>query len=495
MATLAAGLGAACSQERSPAAPTCVTWQGDVAPLLDPCTTCHGGARPEANYDLRTYLGALGGGRDEVPDVIAGEPSSRLLTQLEPARADEVHQVPSSTLATLRRWIVDCDVAALETPLHARGVLDPSSAQFHGVTVAGLGWDLGACARCHGERFDGGTAASSCETCHAGGPTACETCHALDPQRAPRGTQGGQRPYGVGALDGAHARHAAVGLDCAACHQVPEAWDSEGHVRRAGGGDPAPAEVSFGDAARRGGASPSYAERRCTGVYCHGETLLDGGAAITRPSWDGGAAHGACGSCHGAPPATHADDRCDVCHPPSAAVHLDGVTTIGAGSGCSGCHGDASSPAPPRDLSGATATTAPGVGAHRAHLDGPQRLRGPVPCRECHRVPATIDAPGHIDSPAPAEVTAALGWDRGSGTCQTAWCHGPGRPHWTVRGEVGCGACHGIPPLSAPHTPGMPLSSCATCHPRSVDALGNILFVSGPDGPTSEHINGLVDLP
>jgi hypothetical protein len=35
----------------------------------------------------------------------------------------------------------------------------------------------------------------------------------------------------------------------------------------------------------------------------------------------------------------------------------------------------------------------------------------------------------------------------------------------------------------------MPLTSCATCHPGTVDAFGNILVVGG----SSEHINGVVD--
>jgi hypothetical protein len=176
------------------------------------------------------------------------------------------------------------------------------------------------------------------------------------------------------------------------------------------------------------------------------------------------------------------------------AHHLDGAVTIGRDPSCHGCHGDASSPAPPRDLAGATAITSPGVGAHRAHLDGPRRLRGPIPCETCHRVPATLLAPGHLDSAAPAEVEPGLGWDRASQTC-AATCHGAARPRWTSSGEVVCGSCHGIPPADAAHAPGLPLTSCVTCHPRTVDAFGNILLRSGPGGLTSEHLDGDVDLP
>lgn len=491
LAIVALALAGGCAEPRPPSATVRVSWQGDVAPLLAACRDCHGGEAPAAGYSLTTYLGALGGGSDEVPNAIAGDASSRLLVEVEAPR-DEAHHLPDAAVAVLRRWVVDSELAALGTPLHAAGVLDPSSRDFHGAQVAALGWDLGRCARCHGEDFRGGSAGASCEGCHAGGPTACETCHPLDEARAPRGAQGGQRPYGAGALSGAHRQHVTAGLACAECHRVPEAWDSEGHVRRAGAADAPPAELDFAAAARRGGATPSFDGERCRNVYCHGSTLLDGGAADLAPRWQGGATAG-CGSCHGAPPPTHADDRCAVCHPPASAVHLDGAVQVGATAGCSGCHGDERSPAPPRDLSGARAISSLGVGAHRAHLEAPHRLRGPIECAACHLVPAEVSSPGHLDSPAPAEVTASLGWDRRAETCASAWCHGAGRPRWTAQGEVSCGSCHGLPPADAAHAPDLPLSSCATCHPRSVDAFGNILF--HPDGITSEHADGDVDLP
>jgi hypothetical protein len=61
-------------------------------------------------------------------------------------------------------------------------------------------------------------------------------------------------------------------------------------------------------------------------------------------------------------------------------------------------------------------------------------------------------------------------------------------------GEAACGSCHGIPPTDGTHNPALRLSDCVTCHPRTVDAFGNIL-VSGPLGAqTSEHINGTIDL-
>jgi len=360
--------------------------------------------------------------------------------------------------------------------IHPHGISDPSSDDFHARELARRGWDLALCATCHGDDFAGGAAKVSCNGCHREGPTACTTCHRDE--------------------TGAHRIHAERALTCAECHVVPARWDDEGHVRRAGASDPAPAEVTFGaraqltlDPADRAGP-PMFAEGRCANVYCHGDVLHAGGGIEPRPRWDDPAPAGGCVRCHGAPPPSHAQDRCESCHPSN--VHLDGIVQVGRTSGCDGCHGDATSPAPPTDLTGNQFTTAIGVGAHRAHVLAPSRLRGPIECATCHRVPAAIGETGHLDSPPPAEVATSLAWDRGVESCATAWCHGTARPIWTQSGGAACGSCHGIPPAS--HAPNQPITSCTTCHPRTIDATGNILITIGPTGPTSEHIDGDVDL-
>jgi hypothetical protein len=222
------------------------------------------------------------------------------------------------------------------------------------------------------------------------------------------------------------------------------------------------------------------------------------GASLTRPTWDaevGGQA--ACGTCHGNPPATHAADQCAACHADGAALHIDGALAIGTGAGCAGCHGSSDSPAPPRDLSGNQISTAIGVGAHRSHLTAKARLRGPIACADCHAVPAATADPGHIDSPAPAEVALAGGgaWLRATATCET-WCHGASLPLWTRvgQGEVFCGSCHGVPPVGAPHSPDLELTDCAGCHPDTVDPFGNVLLTGPPGAETSQHMDGNVDL-
>jgi len=119
------------------------------------------------------------------------------------------------------------------------------------------------------------------------------------------------------------------------------------------------------------------------------------------------------------------------------------------------------------------------VGAHAAH--GPDAA-APVACSDCHQVPATVDAPGHLfddghgTTDLVAEVAfgarARLGnvspsYDRTSRSC-TVYCHGESlgaggaarRPRWTA-GPRGCDGCHEVPAGG-----GGP--DCSTCHQQSV---------------------------
>jgi hypothetical protein len=200
-------------------------------------------------------------------------------------------------------------------------------------------------------------------------------------------------------------------------------------------------------------------------VYSHG---------TARPRWDATPVK-ACDRCHGAPPPSHAQDQCATCHAPSA-PHVDGNLQVG--SACDSCHGKNGDPAPPRDLFGNEFTTSLGVGAHQAHLRAPSAISAPIACGACHAVPSTTNAAGHIDTPLPAEVAASLGWNRSTGTCASAWCHGNATPSWTSSGGASCGSCHGVPPATPSHTPNMNLSTCSTCHPASF----------------AKHIDGVLDV-
>ena len=380
---------------------------------------------------------------------------------------------------------------AASNGVHPRGFVDEDSDNFHGKQMASFGYDLALCAGCHGEDFSGGAAGVTCRKCHEDGPDACSTCHRDGP------------------TTGLHTRHRAAGQQCGECHVVPAKWDAEGHVRRNGEADPPPAEITFGalanatlDPADRSGPA-MYTDGTCSNVYCHGSVLHAGGGLATMPRWDA-TPTGGCTSCHGAPPPSHAQSECASCH--KAAPHLDGKLDVGGD--CNGCHRETPVFA---NLAGSTLTTDPIVGAHQAHLTGMSKLRGPIACEECHRVPAQVTSPGHLDTLLPAEVFPAgagmlahaggaqPAWDRAGATCTNTYCHGSTlsgdvsagllrAPVWNAGDQAYCGACHGLPPST--HAPGLTINDCATCHP-SVDAFGNPLFdLAG----ASRHLDGVIDV-
>ena len=115
-----------------------------------------------------------------------------------------------------------------------------------------------------------------------------------------------------------------------------------------------------------------------------------------------------------------------------------------------------------------------------------------------NRTPATIDAPGHIDDPWPAEVTwgelatekgRQPTWERETRTCSDTYCHGGVAggstlaPQWDdlSGARSACNTCHGMPP-PPPH-PGA--TSCEGCHGA----------VAGPAGTFTDpslHLDGTV---
>ncbi len=322
----------------------------------------------------------------------------------------------------------------------------------------------------------------------------CYDCHGSDPYPwPPIALDGSEDTTAVGV--GAHDAHMTLGefafpVACDDCHLVPVELDDPGHF-----GSELPAEVTFAGVAVTGGASATWNHEAepptCSNVYCHGATLS--GGTNTTPDWTAaGTDSVVCGSCHSLPPAApHPDSTaCQICHPGTTSdgvaidvlggLHVNGqvdVPTL-----CNGCHGDAESPAPPRDLSGNTATSARGVGAHRIHLDDSTRSRA-IACNECHLVPLRTDSPGHLDEDLQAELVfgalASLGtnpsYDAASDapSCSNVYCHGVTlsggtlpQPGWTLSAAStgSCDSCHGSPP-PAPHPQ---VDSCEACHPRTV---------------------------
>ncbi|MGC4069110.1 MAG: CxxxxCH/CxxCH domain-containing protein [Polyangiaceae bacterium] len=170
-----------------------------------------------------------------------------------------------------------------------------------------------------------------------------------------------------------------------------------------------------------------------------------------------------------------------------------------ATSECTACHGDRSRggnelrrAAPPFDLDGNTSSSAPGVGAHEKHLT--KAGHAAVACDECHVVPDSVFAKGHVDSDFPAEIVfgslaksggSSPEYDAKSHRCGNTYCHGDATPSWTATSSTTttCNRCHGFPP-ALPHPP---RSDCSACHGEVIDAKSK--FVDA-----SLHVNGKVEV-
>jgi predicted CxxxxCH...CXXCH cytochrome family protein len=229
--------------------------------------------------------------------------------------------------------------------------------------------------------------------------------------------------------------------------------------------------------------------------------------------------------------------ECRTCHGSDYGGGLVGVTcrdchTAPAGpEACNTCHGNFAGDArnlldaaPPKGLDGETLPSDPGVGAHQRHLRyNPLR---PVmdTCRECHRVPAEMSSPGHLDELGPsadvlfADSLAALptesgarvpvpAYDSAGHTCSGTYCHGnwgllkanaaydfiyvadriegnSARPVWIAPQTAACGSCHGLPPTG--HEP-QTVDECGTCHDGVVNPDGSI-------ADSTLHMNGQIDV-
>lgn len=328
-------------------------------------------------------------------------------------------------------------------------------------------------------------------------------CHGADTTNAPPMSVSGATDTTSIAV-GAHRAHLNVAaawhrpVACGDCHVVPDVVGAPGHMD----GDNK-AEVTFSAI-----ASPAmWTGTSCT-TRCHGTAAW--GGTKTSPTWtlvDGSQA--TCGSCHGTPPpAPHpVGSNCATCHPTmeensltfrDPASHINGVVDmVGAGAtgGCTTCHGSPTSSAPPKDLTGNTAATARGVGAHQAHLK-PSTWHLAVTCASCHLVPSTVDAPGHRDGDNVAEVKFNTLNPQGLYTapsCSQNYCHGNGRGgngtvSWVTPGALACGACHSTngTNMSGDHRKhivgeGM---KCDGCHRDVVGATLNVINAN-------LHINGV----
>jgi len=507
-ASLLSAVPMACSDAR-PVDEAPLNFVEDVRPILEAaCDECHAVDPPPAGWRSTSYLDAIAcvgpeGEPADEPSVLPPDASAPILRAL--ARDDHAGLLDEEQRAVLDLW-VSSGARTGQADMHAPGIADPRSPDWHADRLRESGWALvldpdqpDSCGRCHEgapSRPEGVTGnppgAPTCTSCHdqPGGVFACTTCHGPG-----RGTAFDAcfRPERVGA-EGAHAAHLdpsdwrAGVLSCETCHPA-HTVDDVG-VGQHGDGT---IQIVFDETVAGSGAAFDPETKQCT-VACHNR----GGAAAT-PRWtDPGPV--VCGDCHSIPPAGHDPRACTTCHAEpdetgsvltALVFHLNGTVDLGdGGGGCGACHGEGDDPWPR-------------TAAHSAHRN--PDITTPIECNSCHVVPSSVGDPGHLDPVVGVELTfGGRALDRGAtpswdGTrCSDVACHGAGlrgggavAPVWLAGpGSVVCGSCHPVPP-PAPHTF---LTTCQStiCHGDEV--------VPGPDGPSisvvgrARHIDGDIDL-
>ncbi|MDP4175583.1 MAG: CxxxxCH/CxxCH domain-containing protein [Bacteroidota bacterium] len=249
-------------------------------------------------------------------------------------------------------------------------------------------------------------------------------------------------------------------------------------------------------------------------------TASSHGAYLRAHDWN----LGGCKQCHGASYAGGQFQAATSCNNQGCHSSANG----GSPEACNTCHGQFHDPtkiAPPRSVTGDTATSNRGVGAHASHLYTAS-ISNTVSCAECHTIPQGVFAAGHLDTGLPAEVNfhGPLGtknsspvYNSGNLTCANTYCHGnfsfskasaPASdqfayaednivganfsPKWTqVDGsQAACGTCHGLPPKGHIGYPNnLPVTACGNsgCHSGVVDINGNII-------DKNKHINGAINV-
>ncbi len=476
--------------------PTRAPVYADVAPILASCVPCHGPERAEAGYRVDGYVESVSCPADAGPAVDPPDEAAPILRAL--ARADHLGLLSEQDAALLTLW-VETGAAPREGAAHPSGWADPRSSDFHGEALRAEHWDRmvdetepGACVRCHddGTRRTTRTApgATPCASCHTadGGPRACTTCHGSEghagPPRDPC-----FHPEEAMRTAGAHAAHAAGNVGCEVCHG-PRTIDGLFGGTHGNG----VVEVTLEPTRAGRDARWDPASRRCLDT-CH-----DRGGSEPAPRWITTTERD-CGSCHLSPPADHYAGTCDRCHAEAAPdgrslvpgpLHADGIVEIGDGSGgCGACHGHGTDPTP-------------STPAHLAHAS--PTLATPFACSECHRMPDTVVAAGHLDRTEGAEVIfgpLALAREStptidASGTCEDVACHGAGltsgsftTPTWDATDHHArtCGACHAAPP-PPPHANSTDCGNVA-CHGAIVGPGPSITEVG-----RALHVNGRTDL-
>jgi hypothetical protein len=421
---------------------------------------------------------------------------------------------------------------------HVSGWQDPATPTSHGEYLKAKQWGTAECKSCHGTDFAGGSSRVACTGCHATYP------HKAEWADTSAGSHGAYLLAGMGQITDCARCHGAAydggtsNVSCYGCHalyphvsgwQDPATLTSHGKYLKAKQWGTAECKSCHGtDFA---GGSSRVACTGCHATYPHSAAFAPAGGHTAYMT-----AHGypyaQCQTCHGSAYAGGAVVNVSCS---STGCHEEANGTPKSPEACNTCHGtfraaanDSLSAAPPLDVSGNSSTSSRGVGAHARHLVSGTLGRA-VQCQQCHTVPATVFAPGHLGSGPPAEIVfsgtlAALptangafiplpAYDAGALKCSDTYCHGSWRvskasapagrqfayldslmtgagfaPVWNQSaGQAACGSCHGLPPAGhlGSTSPVFPINSCSGCH-YDVDINGNII-------DPAKHINGKIN--
>jgi predicted CxxxxCH...CXXCH cytochrome family protein len=284
-----------------------------------------------------------------------------------------------------------------------------------------------------------------------------------------------------------HGKHLSRGLGCITCHAATVSGNTviTDRSKHADGVK----TVAFNSAdAMATGTTWNEAAATCSAGRCHSDGR--GGAPATPPNWLN-AATGACGSCHGAAPATNghnahftatygpafgtAVSACQKCHVytvDTAATHVNGTVELISTGDCTPCHPTGSA----------------------ALWTGTARLA----CTTCHAAtPAVINgisAPWKASFASTGHGQAATAYNA-SRACES--CHNANAAH--ISGVLGdnarlslandntqCASCHNDParvPTAAKQNMvshvtskgGAPTSDCKTCH--DVHGTANLAMI------------------
>jgi predicted CxxxxCH...CXXCH cytochrome family protein len=452
--------------------------------------------------------------------------------------------LPILSILVLMLFLVSCSDLKKDLPtavssgttVHDAGWNDTASTGFHGRILKKSSYDVNQCVSCHSKQYTGGTSGVKCTTCHATYPHSAGWTNSTDT------TYHGKHLLNQGfdmteckQCHGATLSGGTSGESCFLCHaQYPHAsgWDNPTDI------------ASHGKYLK----TQNWATTTCS--TCHGNDLK------------GGISTNSCFTCHAQYPhpvsyaknhpsalqtARYPLTQCQACHGASynggsvvdatvsceqAGCHRDANGNLKSPEACNTCHGnflavanDTASWAPPKSLLNDTSPSTRSVGAHQQHLAPALMVSGnKVDCKECHIVPATVSAPGHLGA-SPAEVLfngslASLKTNNGAviptplynsanGKCSNTYCHGyfkngnlTNAPIWnTVDGsQEKCGSCHGNAatgnpkPVSGPHQVYADGDVCQDCH--YVGKQPTAIYSAGQWSVTDKahHINGKITL-